>query len=54
MGATSFHGGNFHEISFDDVIVLIQPWCNFFANVTDKVLFATFPKNQNFSVLINM
>ena len=26
-------GGNyFHEISFDDVIVLIQPWYNFFAN----------------------
>ena len=27
-------GGNFHEIeiSIDDVIVLIQPWYNFFAN----------------------
>jgi len=25
-------GGNFHEISFDDVIVLMQPWYNFFAN----------------------
>jgi len=25
-------GGNFHEISFDDVIVLIQPWYNYFAN----------------------
>jgi len=28
-GATSSSfrgGGNFHEISFDDVIVLIQPW----------------------------
>jgi len=24
--------GNFHEISFDDVIVLIQPWDNFSAN----------------------
>jgi len=32
----------------------IQPWYKFFANVTDKVLFATFPKNHNFSVLINM
>jgi len=34
-GATSSSfrgGGNFHEISFDDVIVFIQPWCNFFAN----------------------
>jgi len=28
---SSFRGGNFHEILFDDVIVLIQPWCNFFA-----------------------
>jgi len=25
-------GGDYHEISFDDVIVLIQPWCNVFAN----------------------
>ena len=24
--------GNFHEFSFYDVIVLIQPWYNFFAN----------------------
>jgi len=34
-GATSSSfrvGGNFHEISFDDVIVLIQLWHNFFAN----------------------
>jgi len=30
--ALHFGGGNFHEISFDDVIVLIQPWDNFFAN----------------------
>jgi len=48
----AFHfGGNFHEISFDDVLVLIQPWYNFCANghfITDKVLFATFPKMRNF------
>jgi len=25
-------GSNFHEISFDDVIVIIQPWSNFFVN----------------------
>ena len=34
-GATSSHfggGGNFHEIPFDDVIVIIQPKYNFFAN----------------------
>jgi len=36
--------GNFHELSFDDVIVLIQPWYNFFANGHRYVLFATFPK----------
>ena len=30
--ALHFEGGNFHEISFDDVIVLIQLWYNFFAN----------------------
>jgi len=30
--ALHFGGDNFHEISFDDVIVLIQPWYNFFAN----------------------
>jgi len=29
----AFHfRGNFHELSFDDVIVLIQLWYNFFAN----------------------
>jgi len=27
--ALNFGEGNFHEISFDDVIVLIQPWYNF-------------------------
>jgi len=33
-GATSslFRGDNYHETSFDDVIRLIQPWYNFFAN----------------------
>jgi len=30
--ALHFGGGNFHEILFDDAIVLIQPWYNFFAN----------------------
>ena len=30
-------GGNFHEFSFDEVIVLIQPWCNFSQMVTDNV-----------------
>jgi len=30
--ALHFGEGNFHKISFDDVIVLIQPWYSFFAN----------------------
>jgi len=30
--ALHFEGVNFDEISFDDVIVLIQPWYNFFAD----------------------
>jgi len=30
--ALHFGGSDFHEISFDDVVVLIQPWYNFFAN----------------------
>jgi len=30
--ALHFGGGNFHEILFDDAIVLIQAWYNFFAN----------------------
>ena len=37
-------GSNFHELSFDDVIVLIQPS----QTVTDKVHFATFPKITTF------
>jgi len=27
--ALHFGGSNFHEMSFDDVIVFIQPWYNF-------------------------
>jgi len=47
--SSSLRGGvNFHEISFDDVIVVIQPWYKFFANVTDKFLFAIFPKIRTF------
>jgi len=37
-------GGKFLELSFDVVIVLIQPWYNFFANGHRYVLFAAFPK----------
>jgi len=32
----SVGGGNFHEVSFDDVIVLIQPWYKFSQTVTDN------------------
>jgi len=53
-GATSSSfrgGGNFHELSFDDVIVLIQTRYNFFANSHWYVLVATF-ENENLLVLI--
>jgi len=41
-------GGNFHELSFDDVIVLIQRWYNCFANSHRYFLFATFPKIRTY------
>jgi len=41
-------GGNFHELSFDDVIVLIQEWYNIFANGQRYVPFATFPKMRTY------
>jgi len=41
-------GGNFYELSFDDVIVLIQPWYNFFVNRHRYVLFATFPEMRTY------
>ena len=50
-GATSssFRGGdNFHELSFDDVIVLFQPWYNVFANGHIYVIFATFLKMRTY------
>jgi len=47
-------GGNFHEISFDDVIVLIQLWYNFFANGHRYSSLRNISENQNFSVLIKM
>ena len=41
-------GENFHENSFDNVIVLVQPWYNVFETLTDKVLFAAFLKMRTF------
>jgi len=41
--ALHFGGGEF-SWAFDDVIVLIQPWYNSFANGHRYVLFATFLK----------
>jgi len=46
--ALHFGVGNFHELSFDDVIVLIQPWYKFFENRHRYVLFATFPKMRTY------
>jgi len=50
--ALHFGGGNFHEISFDDVIVLIQPWQNFFASRHRYSSLRSISENENFSVLI--
>jgi len=44
-------GGNFHEISFDDVIVLIGPWYNFFTNGHRKSPLRSISENENFTVL---
>jgi len=45
---------NFHEISFDDVIVVIQPWYNFFANGHRLSSLRNISENENFSLLIEM
>jgi len=47
-------GANFYEISFDEVVVLIQPWCKFFANGHRKSSLHNISENENFSVLIKM
>ena len=50
--SSSFRGGgNFHERSFDDVIVLIQAWNNFFAN-GQMCSFRNISENENLLVLI--
>jgi len=41
--------GNFHEISFQDVIVLIQPWYNFLANGELRVTY-----NKKFNDFVQM
>jgi len=46
--ALHFGGGNFHELSFADIIIFIQPWHNFFANGHRYVLFATFLKMRTY------
>jgi len=45
-------GGNFHDLSFDDVIVLIQPWYNFFANGHRQSSLRNIPKNEILLILI--
>jgi len=47
-------GEIFHEILFDDIIVLIQPWYNFFANRHSESSLRNISENENFSVLIKM
>jgi len=55
-GATSssFQGVNFHELSFDNVTVLIQTWCNSFANGHRQSFLRNISRNENYSLLINM
>jgi len=43
---------NFHELSFDDVIVLIQPWYNIFSNGQKQSSLRNIPKNEILLVLI--
>jgi len=45
-------GGNFLELSFDDVIVLMQSWYNFFANGHRQSSLRNIPKNEILLVLI--
>jgi len=45
-------GGNFHELSFDDVIVLIQLRYNFFANGHRQSSLRNITKNEVLLVLI--
>jgi len=52
--ALHFGSGNFHEISVDDVIVLIQPWYNFFANRHRWSSPRSISEKENVSVLIKM
>ena len=49
-----FGEGNFQEISFDDVIMLTQPWYNVFANGHRYNSVGNNSENENFSVLIKM
>jgi len=50
----NFRQDNFHENLFDDIIVLIQPWYNFFANGHRYIFHCNISENENFSVLIKM
>jgi len=47
-------GDNFHELLFDDVIMLLQPWYNFYANGHRQSSLRNIFKRENFSVLIKM
>ena len=52
--ALHFGVGTFHKISFDDVIVLVQPWYNVFPNGHRSSSLSKISENENFSVLIKM
>jgi len=46
--ALHFGGGNFHELLFDDVVVLIHAWYKSFQNGHRYVLFSVFPKMRTY------
>jgi len=46
--ALHFGGGNFHELLFDDVVVLIHAWYKSFQNGHGYVLFSVFPKMRTY------
>jgi len=45
--ALHFGGGNFRELSFDDVIVLIPLWFNFFENSHRQSSLRNISENEN-------
>jgi len=45
-------GSNFCEITFDDIIVIIQPWCNFGVQTIQIKLFLKMIRLQNITFIL--